>query len=1008
MAGIFPRNRIRQLASRISTEEIHRHLPTIERWLAAYRDGSLIAEKETSLEQQYNTEFFQEILGYVSKPNTPYTFLPKDTTTSNNYPDAVLCYRQPETPAEDIFAAVELKGAAVDLDKPQKREGNLTPVQQGFKYKSQYRSCPFVIVSNFWEFRLYTDTMLDYEVWTLADLADPADEYINFRVWYFLLHSDRFVSPEGKSETQNLITSIRIEQEAIGDAFFKRYTEVRDVLIADAAERNLRLKASLPDLINASQKLLDRVVFVCFAEDTGLLPDNSLHQILSEYENSAYAPSLWSMINVFFRAIDSGSQKLGIPTGYNGGLFKFDPLLDNAEIGEDALRDLISLATFDFSSDLNVAVLGQIFERSITDLENLRDTLDAGGVTEVRNLVGRRKSEGVYYTPQFVVNRIVEESLGAYLREKEKEFQTAAGLHSDILDSTYRHRQLEAYEHYRRFLQQIKVLDPACGSGAFLVGVFDYLREENRRVDEILGGTLLSQEEYVRNILRNNIYGVDLSAESVEITKLSLWLKTAEKDSKLTSLDENIRVGNSLVFDSAIAGEKAVEWESLFPEVFEDGGFDVVVGNPPYVDSQTMVRHQPEERKWITENWRSASGNWDLYVPFLELSLKVLRPGGFMGMIVPNKVLSVPYASTLRQVVSDEFSLKSIIDCSKDDIFDVAVYPVILTAKAGEVQGQVKVSRGLNDTHHRMVPVDGKLPKYWASLLTSGPQVSTPLIPITDQFVVASSGATNEAYELRSHIFEDPLASSWKGLVTGSIDPYRTYWGEKTVRFLKGDYRYPVVDENGPKPKNWYEKDKIFIAGLSLRLEAALIRGNEFFPMVTIFVLYPKSEDTPLEGLLAYLNSEFATMQYRDKSGQESLSGGYMSISRRNIEAIQIPASLPHDRELNELAVQRESLTQSLAALDKAVTNALHVRLGDFTWPRRYKGEPFKWWAIGPDLLRAIKRTRVPMNEVQEINDFVEVQARQAVKVLKEIQEIDLAIERRVRKLHGLDADDLT
>lgn len=1005
MAGIFPKNRIRELASGVEVNEIREHISTVERWLAAYRDGSLAKEKETSLEQQYNTDFFQEILGYVSKPQTPYTFLPKDTTTSNNYPDAVLCFRERNSTSDEIFAAVELKGTAVDLDKPQKRESNLSPVQQGFKYKAQYRSCPFVIVSNFWEFRLYSDTMLDYEVWTLADLADASDDYLNFRVWYFLLHSDRFISADGVSETQKLITTIRIEQEAIGDAFFAQYTRAREVLIADLAKQNLTLAASLSDLVNATQKLLDRIVFICFAEDTGLLPDNSLHQILAEYKNSTYAPNLWSTMTAFFRAVDSGSERLGIPTGYNGGLFRFDPFLDAAIVGDDALRELISLATFDFSSDLDVPILGQIFERSITDLENLRTDLGKGGTAQIANLPGRRKSEGVYYTPQFVVKRIVEESLGAYLREKERGFQTEAGLKSDILDKTYRQRELEAYENYRRFLQQIKVLDPACGSGAFLVGIFDYLQEENRRVDEILGGTLLSQEEYVRNILRNNIYGVDLSAESVEITKLSLWLRTAEKNSKLTSLDENIQVGNSLVSDEEVAGKKAVDWARLFPEVMGNGGFDVVVGNPPYVDSQTMVRHQQAERKWISENWRSASGNWDLYVPFLELSLQLLRPGGFMGMIVPNKVLSVPYASEFRQIVSDDFALRSIIDCSRDRIFDVAVYPVIITVQNTEELRPIRITNSLWDTQGRDIMLSQSLPVSWATLFSSTPQVEVELLPITDYFVVASSGATNEAYELRAHIHEEPLATSWKGLVTGSIDPYRTLWGEKSIRFLKRKYTYPVIDENGPKDKSWYSKDKIFLAGLSLELEAALIRGNEFFPMVTIWILYPRNEGTPLEALLAYLNTEFATERYRVNSGQESLSGGYMSLSRRNLEAIRIPESLPSDPGLIRLSRQRQSNTDEFARLDSAVTKTLRMRLGEFEWPNRYNGEPFTWWGAGADLLRAIKRTTVPLAEVEEINGYIQSRAREAVELLAQIETIDLQIENRVRQLHGLEPD---
>ncbi len=116
-------------------------------------------------------------------------------------------------------------------------------------------------------------------------------------------------------------------------------------------------------------------------------------------------------------------------------------------------------------------------------------------------------------------------------------------------------------------------LNPACGSGAFLVYVFDYLLAENKRVASILGNNLFSSEDYIRDILKNNIYGVDLNEESVEITKLSLWLKSAQKGKKLTTLDNNIKSGNSLISDHGIGTNKAFNWQSEFNDIFSNGGF---------------------------------------------------------------------------------------------------------------------------------------------------------------------------------------------------------------------------------------------------------------------------------------------------------------------------------------------------------------------------------------------------------------------------------------------------
>jgi type II restriction/modification system DNA methylase subunit YeeA len=134
----------------------------------------------------------------------------------------------------------------------------------------------------------------------------------------------------------------------------------------------------------------------------------------------------------------------------------------------------------------------------------------------------------------------------------------------------------DAYRAYQHILQNVKVLDPACGSGAFLVKVFDYLYAENIRVGKIVQ-SLFDDETIYKSILQNNIYGVDLNPESVEITKLSLWLKSAQKDKKLNNLDANIKCGNSLIDDPAVAGYRAFNWNKEFADIMHSGGFDVIV-----------------------------------------------------------------------------------------------------------------------------------------------------------------------------------------------------------------------------------------------------------------------------------------------------------------------------------------------------------------------------------------------------------------------------------------------
>lgn len=660
MANLFGKNKLRSIAQQIDTEEIKPLIEIVKEWHEDYHNGSLKRDKETSREQEYNQQFFKAILGYKEKPASPFSFEPKATTDKGQLPDAVISYTDTANDIRNTIAVVELKGAAIDLDRPQRREGNMSPVQQGFKYKAQYRACPFVIVSNFWEFRLYHDNLLDYEAWTLDDLVNPDDDYILFKTWYALLKHDNFTTSKGASKTEALLSDIRIEQENIGKKFYKVYREARLDLLRDIYSNNDSVRNNIDVGIEKAQKIVDRIVFAAFAEDRGLLPDNTLQRVIKAADSSTFGGSLWNTLKGFFEAIDVGSEKLEIPDGYNGGLFKHDETLNNLRITDAPLRKVVELGTYNFSEDLSVNILGHIFEQSISDLEEIKSK-----VRESQNIeslaVSRRKKDGIFYTPDYIVRYIVDNSLGAYLREHEEEFKNEFGLKGDITDKTYEKREKQAYSKYQDFLQNIKVVDPACGSGAFLVYVFDYLLAENKRVADIVGNSLFSSDSYVRDILRNNIYGVDLNEESVEITKLSLWLKTAQKGKKLTTLDANIKCGNSLIDDPSIAGENAFDWKQQFADVFKNGGFDVVVGNPPYVATKQIPK---DDREYYWNRFSDLLfSEMDLYEIFTYKMLRdTVKDGGYLGFITPNSYYTNTSFQHYRRYLLENAQIKHIVD----------------------------------------------------------------------------------------------------------------------------------------------------------------------------------------------------------------------------------------------------------------------------------------------------------------------------------------------------------
>jgi len=229
---------------------------------------------------------------------------------------------------------------------------------------------------------------------------------------------------------------------------------------------------------------------------------------------------------------------------------------------------------------------------------------------------------------------------------------------------------IKFWEKYTERLKSIRVLDPACGSGAFLNQAFDYLCEEGNYAVEMhasLSGGQASLFDWDTHILQDNLFGVDLNTESVEITKLSLWLKTARANSELASLDENIKCGNSIINSFETAGERAFDWHTEFPAVMEQGGFDVVIGNPPY-----GAKLNQAEKDYISLIYQTTEYNFDTYKTFMELGLKLTKQDGYMGYITPNTYFVLEKgANKLREFLFENYTLLDIAELF--NVFPAAV-----------------------------------------------------------------------------------------------------------------------------------------------------------------------------------------------------------------------------------------------------------------------------------------------------------------------------------------------
>ena len=244
--------------------------------------------------------------------------------------------------------------------------------------------------------------------------------------------------------------------------------------------------------------------------------------------------------------------------------------------------------------------------------------------------------------------------------------------------------ELEAWQAYRDRLKTLRIVDPACGSGVFLIMAFDFLKAELGRVNDKIAE--LKGERHIQDlidpdseILTNNLFGVDVNSESIEIAKLSLWIKTARRGKVLDSLSGNLRVGDSLIEDSNFAYlDHAFTWETAFPGVFAEGGFDVVLGNPPYVRMEYLKALKP----YLEKRYEVVSGRADLYFYFFERGIRLLKEGGRLGYVCNSTFLNTKAATGLRSYLLRNSQIENLVNFGDIQIFEgVATLPMIVTLK---------------------------------------------------------------------------------------------------------------------------------------------------------------------------------------------------------------------------------------------------------------------------------------------------------------------------------------
>jgi REP element-mobilizing transposase RayT len=527
--------------------------------------------KEEQFQEGFLRELFVNVLGYILNPSPGYNLTSelKNEKGAKKADGAIFAREHARehaplqaplhAPLHKVLAVIELKGTDTkDLDKIN---------VQAFNYKNNQTGCIYVITSNFEKLRFFIHHSVDHLEFNLFTLTESEFQLL----WLCLSAGNLLNGVPLKVKEDSLL-----EEEKVTKQLYKDYSAFRTDLWQNMVKNSPEADRLL--LFKKTQKLLDRYLFILFAEDSGLLPPNSVSRIINRWEllkdEDAYKP-LYIIFNQYFGYINTG-RKGKNPEGdifaYNGGLFLPDEVLDHVVIDDEILHPHITkLTNYDFQSEIDVNILGHIFENSLNEIENITAQLEG---QEIDKSKSKRKKDGVFYTPKYITKYIVENTVGKLCDEKKTELE--------IIDEEYakgrRNRKKETIKKladdlqaYRNWLLQITICDPACGSGAFLNQALEFLMTEHAYIDELqaqLFGASIVFQDISNHILEQNIYGVDINEESVDIAKLSLWLRTAQRGRKLTTLNNNIKCGNSLIDDPAVAGDKAFNWQNEFPAVF--------------------------------------------------------------------------------------------------------------------------------------------------------------------------------------------------------------------------------------------------------------------------------------------------------------------------------------------------------------------------------------------------------------------------------------------------------
>ena len=595
------------------------------------------------------------------------------------HPDYTLCY------GGERKIYIEAKQPSIDL------KSNPEPALQVRRY-AYTSKMPIAILTDFQEFAVY-DTRIKPKANDTA--ATSRIEYLTYE--QYVEHFEELynrISWEavdlGKFDTYWETNRDKKGTATVDNDILQLIEKWRVLLAEDIALHNEEIDEF--NLTSSVQKIIDRILFIRICEDKEIEERGTLKKI-AEAKSGVYE----TLKSLFATANDK----------FNAGLFATDNYLDSLIVQDKTLATIINALYFpecqyEFSV-LPVEILGSIYERFLGKIIRFTRKTKSGHGVEIIEKPEVQKAGGVYYTPPYIVRYIVKQTIGKKIEGKTPEQ-----------------------------LAKMHFVDPACGSGSFLVGAYQYLLdwhlnyylenpEKFEKANKIYKDATtkeykLSIEEK-RNILLNNIFGVDIDAQAVEVTKLSLFLKLLENEGRslsstgqqslfrasdlnakiLPSMMNNIKCGNSLIGSNyyedkdltlfGIQEQRKVnvfDWDKQFPQIFAEGGFDCVIGNPPYLRVQGLRENYEDESKFYEQEYKSATGRFDFYVLFMERGFSLINKNGILSFILPHKFINADFGIGIRSFIYNNKALNYLVHFGAEQVFaNASVYTCIIGLSHG-------------------------------------------------------------------------------------------------------------------------------------------------------------------------------------------------------------------------------------------------------------------------------------------------------------------------------------